>query len=160
MAAAQAQGRTVGITCLGAPREERKQRAHHRPSICRRGPPLTVLQRYLGQLHVSKRGVHAGGVEQRCQPLLLSGALEQGWRGGEGRHGGGDAARGRGCAFRGGLVQSASPARRAAAAPTCSSACSHSLRAPMRSPPSYLALPLASSCSACTDTWRQPGISL
>ena len=33
---------------------------------------------------------------------------------------------------------------------TCCRACSHRRRAPMRSPPSYLALPLDSSCSACT----------
>jgi hypothetical protein len=33
--------------------------------------PLTVLERYLRQLHVAKGGMHAGGVEQSRQPLLM-----------------------------------------------------------------------------------------
>jgi hypothetical protein len=53
---------------------------------------------------------------------------------------------------------SSQPARRQAAGGadtpmrtrTCCRACSHRRSAPMRSPPSYLALPLDSSCSACT----------
>ena len=57
----------------------------------RRAGGLTVLERYLRQLQVTKRGVHAGGVEQQHVALLGRGALQagQGGQRGEGDQGAG-----------------------------------------------------------------------
>lgn len=69
-------------------RQPRGPRSVHRSALLRAALRLglTLLERDLGQLQVPKGSMHASGVVQRCQPLLLGWALQAEGRGTRGSY--------------------------------------------------------------------------